>query len=502
MPQKLSDDDYLVDYDVIVVGGGPAGSTTATLIAQEGHRVLLLEREQFPRYQIGESLLPATIHGICPLLGVSEEVAAAGFTTKRGGSFRWGRDPGVWTFAFSLSPQLAGPSDYAYQVERMKFDKILLDNAARCGVTVKYRHQAVGVLRSGGRVCGVRHFDGAGVEHQTTSRWVIDASGNTSRLRDAVGGYRQMSPDFRSVALFGYFAGGKRLAPPNSGNILSAAFPSGWIWYIPLAKDLTSVGVVVRRDHVDRLRGDRRAAYHQMIAECPIVHSYLDGVPTATTPPYDQLRVRKDYSYHHTELWCPGMALVGDAGLFVDPVISTGVHLATYGGLMAARAVNTALAGELDEVTCFDEYEARIRHEYERIYNFLLAFYETRDEQGYFREAKRVTGRQGAPVEAFVDLVGGISSRDDALPDNSGLSAEARDIDAMINHARGDGDDIVGLHHVPVVEAALGGTIAMRQLRPGNPEYGGKPMFANGLGVSADGRRWVIPAGTADTPTA
>lgn len=490
------------EYDVIVVGGGPAGSTAATVIAQDGHRVLLLEKEQFPRYQIGESLLPATIHGICPLLGVSDELAAAGFTTKRGGSFRWGRNPNVWTFAFSLSPQLAGPTDYAFQVERMKFDKILLDNASRCGVTVRYRHSAVGVIREGGRVTGVRYTEDTGVEHVATSRWVIDASGNTSRLRDNVGGSREMSPDFRSIALFGYFSGGKRLPPPNSGNILSASFPSGWIWYIPLAEDLTSVGVVVRSDHADRLRGDKRAVYHQMIAECPIVHDYLDGVPTATTPPYDRLRTRRDYSYNHTRLWCPGMALVGDAGLFVDPVISTGVHLATYGGLLAARAVNTALAGDIDEAACFTEYEERISSEYHKIYNFLVAFYETHDEQAYFREAKRVTGREGDPREAFVDLVGGISSRDGALPNGTPLSAEAKDIDAMIGRTRNEGDDAVGLHHVPVIAEALGESIAMRQLRPGSPEHDGNPLFDDGLGVSADGRRWTVSTPAAGLPHA
>lgn len=491
MPAELPDGQN-VDYDVIVVGGGPAGSTTATIIAQEGHSVLLLDKEQFPRYQIGESLLPATIHGICPLLGVSEELAKAGFTPKRGGSFRWGRNPGVWTFAFSLSPQLAGPTDYAFQVERMKFDKILLDNAVRCGVAVRYQHQAIGVLRAGGRVTGVRYLDDKGVEQHALSRWVIDASGNTSRLRGEVGGHREMSPDFRSVALFGYFAGGKRLPPPNSGNILSAAFPSGWIWYIPLSENLTSVGIVVRRDQAHRLRGDKETVYRELLAECPIVNDYLSGVPLATEPPYDQLRARKDYSYHNTELWCPGMALVGDAGMFVDPVISTGVHLATYGGLMAARAVNSALAGEIDEEACFGEYEARIRSEFDKIYNFLLAFYETSDEQSYFREAKRVTGQQGTPLEAFVDLLGGISSGDDALPDNSGLSAEAKGIDFMIGKAREDGGDVVGLHHVPVVAAALGGTISMRQMRAGNPENGGLPLFDNGLGVSADGRRWAV----------
>jgi halogenation protein CepH len=122
------------EFDVVVVGGGPGGSTLATLVAMQGHRVLILEKESFPRYQIGESLLPSTVHGVCRLTGVADELAEAGFTHKRGGTMRWGANPEPWTFAFSVSQKTAGKTSHAYQVERMKFDQILLDNARRKGV--------------------------------------------------------------------------------------------------------------------------------------------------------------------------------------------------------------------------------------------------------------------------------------------------------------------------------------------------------------------------------
>src|ERR1700722_20744160 len=119
------------EYDVVVVGGGPAGSTVATFIAMKGNSVLLLEKGILPQYKIGESLLPSTIHGICPMLGVSDEIQQANFIRKHGGTFRWGKNKEPWTFAFSQSSCFQGPTAYAYQVERMKFDSILLNNARR-----------------------------------------------------------------------------------------------------------------------------------------------------------------------------------------------------------------------------------------------------------------------------------------------------------------------------------------------------------------------------------
>jgi FAD-dependent halogenase len=118
------------EFDVVVVGGGPGGSTLASLVAMQGHRVLILEKEKFPRYQIGESLLPATVQGVCLLLGVKDEVDKAGFMVKRGGTLRWGANPEPWTVSFSVSPKMAAPTSFAYQVERSRFDKILLANCA------------------------------------------------------------------------------------------------------------------------------------------------------------------------------------------------------------------------------------------------------------------------------------------------------------------------------------------------------------------------------------
>ena len=450
------------DYDVIVAGGGPGGSTAAAFAAMEGHRVLLLEKDVFPRYQIGESLLPATIHGICAMLGLRQEIERAGFVRKRGGTFRWGANPEPWTFAFAASPRMAGPTSFAYQVERTRFDTMLLDNARRLGVDVRQQHQAVGALRDADRIVGVRYVDDSGREQVATARFVVDASGHGSRLHGEVGGRREYSPFFRNLALFGYFLDGRRMPEPNAGNILCAAFADGWFWYIPLSARLTSVGAVVRREAAALVQGDPDAAYAALIDRCPLIRDMLRDARRADHPPYDRLRVRKDYSYDRTVLWRPGMALVGDAACFIDPVFSSGVHLATYSGLLAARSINSALAGLVPEDRCFAEFEARYRREFGLFRDFLTAFYELEvDERSYFWQASRVSGRRGAGREAFLDLVGGVTASDFSRRILDEVLAEGAELQlrGMLGDAAGD-----------------------------EP-----PMFPGGLIPSPDGRRWVDP---------
>ncbi len=398
------------EFDVVIVGGGPAGSTAASLVSMQGHRALILEKERFPRYQIGESLLPATVHGICRLIGAWDAVAQVGFTRKNGAT-SGGPSTRALDFSYPDSPKMAFETSYAYHVERMKFDQIMLDNARRLGTEVRECCSAKSVLESNGRVCGVRYTDDEGTEREVSGKFVVDASGNGSRLYRQAGGQRQYSDFFRSVALFGYFEGGKRLPEPNSGNILSVAFESGWFWYIPLSPTLTSVGAVVRDDMAAKIQGDPESALTNLIEECPMVSDYLSGAKRITTGEYGRLRVRKDYSYHNTKFWRPGMVLVGDAACFIDPILSSGVHLATYSALLAARSINSTLAGTLDEAGAFGEFEARYRREYGIFYEFLLSFYDMNSSQGsYFWKAKKVTESSSSELAAFVELVGGIAS--------------------------------------------------------------------------------------------
>ncbi|GAA3728691.1 tryptophan 7-halogenase [Salinactinospora qingdaonensis] len=489
------------EFDVVVVGGGPAGSTAATLIARQGHRVALLEKERFPRYQIGESLLPATIHGVCRLLGVTDELDQAGFTVKRGGSFRWGSSPDPWNFLFALSPQLSGPTSYAYQVDRMTFDDILLRNAAKHGVDVREESPVLSAVSTDGQVTGVRYTDPAGRQQELSARYVLDASGNSGRLHRAVGGQRHMSDFFKNLAVFGYFEGGKRLPGPDAGNILCAAFDEGWLWYIPLSDTLTSVGAVLTPDQIGRIQADREAALREAIQSCGIVRDLLSEATRVTEGTYGEIRVRKDYSYSHSRFWAPGIALIGDAACFIDPVFSTGVHLATYSGLLAARSVNSVLAGELTEERAFTEFEGRYRREYAVFYEFLSAFYDMQaDENSYFWRARKVTNMATTDMEAFTTLVAGAFSGERALVDSEELrsrfTSSSTDLAEAVERTGAaqteSGERMTELFRAPVVSDVMA-EMNQIQRRGTEPEISEPPLLADGLVPTADGLRWAEP---------
>jgi len=493
-------------FDVVVVGAGPGGSTLAAVVAMRGHRVLVLESERFPRYQIGESLLPPTVHGVCRLIGVADELAHAGFVRKRGGTFKWGANPEPWTFAFSVSPRMAGPTSFAYQVERMKFDQILLDNARRAGAEVREECVVTGVCEEAGRVTGVRYTDVGGAEHTVSARYVVDASGNRSRIYKSVGGCRKYSDFFRNIAIFGYFENGKRLPEPDSGNILCSAFDSGWFWYIPLSAKVTSVGAVVHKELASKVQGDPDGMLHALIAECPLIAEYLSGATRITQGEYGRIRVRKDYSYHQTKFWRPGFVLIGDAACFVDPIFSSGVHLATYSGLLAGRSINSYIDGLVDEDTAFREFEARYRREYGVFYKYLMSFYVMHaKEDSYFWEAKKITGSVLSEMEAFVDLVGGLSSGEFDLAGSEiakRVSSESAEFErAVRQQASNRNETMLPLMRSSIVRQTMleGEALLAKAQLAGEGDDEELPLFVNGLLSSPDGLCWVpVPSGDRD----
>jgi halogenation protein CepH len=296
------------------------------------------------------------------------------------------------------------------------------------------------VISDDTRVRGLRCTDPAGRSRTILARHVVDASGNTSRIRGQAGGKRVYSDFFRNLAVFGYWAGGGRLPAPEDGNIFCVAVDEGWLWYIPLRDDLTSVGAVVSPDSRRAVQEGAEAAWLRVIRSSPEISELLAGVPRATGQPYDQVRVRKDYSYWTERFWTPGMVLTGDAACFVDPVLSSGVHLATYSALLAARAINSSLAGDVPEDRAFAEFETRYRREYGLFYEFLASFYDIHvDERSYFWKAKKITNVAKGELESFVELAGGLASGDSPL-------VTAGDVTGRLAKASADLETVVARH--------------------------------------------------------
>jgi halogenation protein CepH len=344
------------------------------------------------------------------MLGVAEELENQHFVRKLGGTFRWGKSKEPWSFTFADSSRFQGSASYAYQVERTKFDAILLNNARRKGVDVLEQHRVADLIVDNGRVSGVRLVDNAGAEKVVRSKYVVDASGHASTIARHVG-ERIFSKCFRNIAVFGYFRNAGRLPAPNSGNIFTAAFDKGWFWYIPLSDTLTSVGAVIGQEYSSLLHQGFEPALHQLVESCEPIQKLLAGATRCSDAPYNEIRARKDYSYCNTSFWKPGLVLIGDAACFVDPVFSSGVHLATYSALLAAKSINSTLEKQLDEAAAFATFEVRYRREYRYFYDFLSAFYElNQDLEGYYWAARTTLNAEERRDHAFLNLVGGDAS--------------------------------------------------------------------------------------------
>ncbi len=479
--------------DVVVVGGGPGGSTTATLLAKSGHRVVQLEREHHPRHQIGESLLPATVHGVCKLLDVFEDVEAAGFVRKLGGTFRWGRGAEPFTFAFHTTT--LKDAGYAYQVERARFDEILFRNAERHGVDTREGVEVLEPIVEDGRVSGVLARGADGVTFAVRAAFVVDASGHGSRLSRHVG-TRAYSDFFQNVAVYGYFRDAGRRPAPYEGNIVTSAFKHGWCWFIPLSDGMTSVGAVVDRRHAARIGADREGTLMDFVGECPIVDELLAPAQRITDHPfYGEVRVRKDWSYMTDKLTAPGIVLVGDSACFVDPVFSSGVHLATYGGVLAARTIATALSAEIDEARCLDEFERRYRREFGVWYEFLLGFFDIeQDWDDHFWSARRLLNTTERANEAFINLVaGGGSAAGEFFAEREGLGREFAN---MIPAVADVGDGARPAQPDAIPETRLNDE-RVRESRALIAGAVTAPLFEGGLVPSADGLRWAEEAAAA-----
>jgi flavin-dependent dehydrogenase len=325
-------------YDVIVIGGGPAGSATATLVAREGRRALLLERERFPRFHIGESLMPATYW---PLrrLGVLEKMATLRAPRKH--SVQFFLKDGSPTRPFYFSEVANDESAVTWQVDRAAFDGMLLDHAAGSGVEVRQGTAVQEVRFEGERAVGVRAAGPDGATREIDAPIVVDASGQTALLSRRLR-LRRWDPVLKNAAFFTRYRGARRDPGIDAGAILvlSTRNKDSWFWFIPLPGELTSVGVVGPIRHlVGGRSSDPQTVYDEELRICPALQERLRSAVQVAP-----MRVLQDFSYVSRRIAGDGWLLVGDAFGFLDPIYSSGVLLALTGAEMAAEAILDALA--------------------------------------------------------------------------------------------------------------------------------------------------------------
>lgn len=377
------------DYDLIIIGAGPAGSTLATLVAQSGYKVLILEKHAFPRYKVGESLLPATVRDLADLLGLDRKVFQEHFVSKRGATFSWGAEPdSMWNLNFggprSAEPILQPEVPSAFNVDRSQFDQILLDNAIKHGVTVMFNCTAQNYIEIDGVVTGISYIDEQWQVISLTARFVADASGQNSKLARAMG-KRTFSSFFKKMAVWGYYDNAARIAKPFEGNVFLEANKGSWIWHIPISDKVTSVGIVAPAGDFTRDL-DADAYLESKTSASPRIRNLLQGSTRSSRPPYNETRVCSDYSYCYASFFKPGALVLGDAACFVDVLLSSGVHLATYAAVLAAQSIKSVLKGELSERVAMTEYEVRLRKEYAIFYDGLVGLYDmSKGEDDYIQ---------------------------------------------------------------------------------------------------------------------
>jgi flavin-dependent dehydrogenase len=351
--------------DVVVIGGGPAGSTAAALLARRGYKVIALEKAHHPRFHIGESLLPMNLP-LFERLGVLDKVRAMG-VFKPGADFEADNERGYNTYAFVRAIGKSPP--HAYQVWRQDFDKMLYEHARECGADAREGHEVVSVEQTGPRETRLDVRTDDGRNYRIQARYLVDASGRDAFL-SAKKKLRRKNDQHQSAAIFGHYRGAERRPGEDEGNISIYSFEHGWMWMIPLPDGVMSVGAVCRPDYLKQRRGRTVEFLLDTLKRNPalwrrVEHAELIG---------NEVRVTGNYSYDSTQMGGPGWVLVGDAFAFLDPVFSSGVYLAMSGAEQAAAVVDVSLREPAREKALLRKLEKRQRAGMARFSFFIYRF--------------------------------------------------------------------------------------------------------------------------------
>lgn len=355
------------DFDFAVAGCGPAGSSAAISLAQKGHRVVVFERETFPRFHIGESLL-STANDHLAALGLTARAASAEYPEKWGA--RLFTHDGVSGRGVDFSTVTEVRTPQTFQVPRAEFDNMLMDRAKELGVDVREAHH-VTACEFDSDSATIDFNDADGVAGRVRVKAIVDATGRNGLLARKFA-LRTDEPRLANIAIFAHYSGVPRLAGNRPDDIrLVARADSGWFWLIPVAKDLTSVGVVLPKNLFQQLpAATNEERFQQAIADTPVVAELMRNAKREWP-----VRVEKDFSYQASTYAGDRWILAGDAGSFLDPVFSTGVSIAMESGIEAAEELDGAAKANDFRAKRFKKYCDRSRKRYRTYRRFVVGFY-------------------------------------------------------------------------------------------------------------------------------
>jgi len=379
---------------VVVIGGGPAGSTVSTLVAQQGPRVVLFEREHFPRFHIGESLIPET-YWVLKRLNMLDKMKKSHFVKKH--SVQFVGQSGRLSEPFYFMEHKPHECSQTWQVLRSEFDQMLLDNAREHGVEVHEGVRVLDVLFEAERAVGVKVAAEDGTTQEVRAQVVVDASGQGTMIAGRLG-LREWDTDLRKAALWTYWKGAYRDSGRDEGPtvVLQTQGKNGWFWYIPLHNDVVSVGVVAGFDHLFKNRDgkDHEAIYFEEVDRCPEVKRRI-----ANATRYDGFRVQKEYSFYSKRAAGDGWVSVGDAYGFLDPLYSSGVLLALKSGQLAADAIAEGLAKADTSAAQLGKWETEFKKGMDRMRRLVVEYY---DGFSFGRFVKKNPGHKGHLTDLLI----------------------------------------------------------------------------------------------------
>lgn len=363
----------MTDPDVVIIGGGPAGSVCAARLASLGRSVALFERAKHPRFHLGESLLPQSLD-VLDAIGVLGQMSSR-FLVKRGARFVDGADARR-SVRYAFADAFHARWDHAFQVPRDEFDDLLFQRAAACGAEVHERWEVTRVLNDRGRAIGVEAVGPEGERRSLGARWIVDATGREALVAREAGPTERIAGLDRT-ALYTQVQGGWRDTDDRAGDIQIVVFGAGdergWFWLIPFADGRTSVGAVVSGAwlRARRALGGPEALFAAAVDDAPAVAQMLEGAETLFKP-----RATADFSFRIRTIRGEGWLAVGDAAGFIDPLFSTGAHLAMIGAFRAADAIDAAIRTDDERPERFGEWERELRAGADLFIGAVQAFYE------------------------------------------------------------------------------------------------------------------------------